>query len=170
MSDFVVTELISHIHDREKPDCRIVTAWHYICIYTFPTNDYFLDMHELDTDTGVRSDIVATHLLKEEEETDRWQQFLVIECKIARYESDAGAWRATTDKLRRQLESLCRSGRARFVKRFFGIVAIGKLLRFYEYISGEGMRAFEGDEKTYLIDRQCRTVTERVLYIQQHHA
>lgn len=101
-----------------------------------------------------RADLFTAHIVLEGRAQEK--KFLIVECKHPGDESQGGLWRTGTQQLQNYLRRIPTSRH-----RKFGAVAVGKTVRFYEWVNG-ALVDFENDGPIYYLDRQCQDVT-RVL-------
>jgi hypothetical protein len=103
---------------------------------------------------GGRADLFTTHLVIATMAKE--YKFLVVECKAPGLETQDRVWTGAISQLNTYLGSIA----ARNNKRIFGAIAVGKVVRFYEWDqeSNQIKNVVQNDAYFY-IDRQCQTVT-----------
>lgn len=103
-----------------------------------------------------RADLFTAHIVLEGRAQER--KFLIVECKHPGDETQPNVWTTGVRQLRNYLETIPTSRH-----RKFGAIAVGKTVRFYEWVD-RTLVDFDNNGSIYYIDRQCQDVT-RVLEV-----
>ncbi|KAI1475137.1 hypothetical protein F4774DRAFT_398138 [Daldinia eschscholtzii] len=140
-----------------KPEGETSRVWDDILHLCFPGGQNFSVGPEM-TLGGGKADLFAAHFVLEPRLLEK--KFLIVECKAPGLESRDDIWLEAAGQLRIYL------GGVRGTHRKFGAIAVGKCVRFYEWIDSDLQDIANGD--IYWIDRQCKTVTEHLNYFREN--
>ncbi|KAH7324415.1 hypothetical protein B0I35DRAFT_458164 [Stachybotrys elegans] len=143
-----------------RPEGETSRVWNTILNHLFKPEDGYTTGPEMSFGPG-RADLFTAHLVLDVRFTEK--KFLIVECKKPGDESQDSTWSEAKGQLQDYLGNITSKNRK------FGAIAIGKVVRFFE-MTGSGLVAFEGDDKYYYIDRQCQSVTRKLLYFRENHA
>lgn len=131
--------------------------WSTLIAFTLPSKDgYFTGPARPEDDETTCLRVVKTIM---DPEFVVNEYFWVV-CKAAGSEAREGVWEECAGQLRRYMESP--EGRAD--RRLFGAVAMGKVVRFYEYVDG-AVTDLHGDNTTFHVRRRCKAIQDKLEYI-----
>lgn len=138
-------------------------VWNMILGRVFPESENFAVGPEMSLGGG-RADLFAAHHVFEPKA--REAKFFIVECKAPGKESQTGIWNEAWDQLITYLSGI----HPKHAGRRYGAIAVGKGVRFYEWISNPGTLrdlSLTGSQEMLYLDRQCRTVTDHLMHIRQ---
>lgn len=137
-----------------QPEGETSRVWNCILNFVFPVDEGFSTGPEMPL-RGNSADLFTAHMVYSDSgHEDR--KFLVVECQAPGTELQADAWKEAADQLRTYAQGLSHNDKR------FGVIAIGKAVRFYE-MDGHGLKDYQDDGGIYRLDRQCQTVTQKLL-------
>lgn len=136
-------------------------VWNSILYAAFPLNDGYLTGPG-PVQGGEKVDLLTAHYVRKTEWSET--KFLVVKFKASGEETNSGVWEEAVGQLVRYLGAT----NERPTHRVYGVVAIGRLVRFYEFVNGQ-LADLHGDGTAFYLDRQCKTITEKMEYIRKNH-
>ncbi|XXH04154.1 hypothetical protein Hte_010567 [Hypoxylon texense] len=152
LEDLIASRLVKG--ETERQTFRI---WNDILAQYFPGRENYSLGPELSPESG-RAALFTAHLIPEA----GWEEkFIVVECLAPGLETEEFAWQDAFNKLGQDLVGV--SGQ----HRKYGVVAIGSCVRLYEWRDGQLFNIADG--QTFYLDRQCRAITEQLLYFRENH-
>ena len=111
---------------------------------------------------GARADLFTLHSVLSFKTHEK--NFFVVEYRPPGDEPDTDAWTTAVEELRQYLGGISEGNSN---SRIFGAIAIFRAVRFYELNDGY-LCDLNGDGSIYYLDRQCKTITEKLKYIRTH--
>jgi hypothetical protein len=146
-----------------KPEGETARVWNTILTSYYPAALGFSTGPEMPIGSG-RADLFTAHLVIAT--IAKEYKFLIVECKAPRLETQGGVWTEAITQLNVYLGSIA----AQRNKRIFGAIAVGKVVRFYEWDweSSQVENVAQNDAYFY-IDRQCQTVTGWLAFFRDNH-
>ncbi|KFX85882.1 hypothetical protein V490_09345 [Pseudogymnoascus sp. VKM F-3557] len=165
ISWLIKNRLRPELHEGETKRIWItILSWFFSAAAGYATGP------EMTMDGQRRADVVATHIFK----TTRMNEinFLVVECKAQKYITTPTAWGKAFGELKGYLAYIYHNKyKKRSGKRLFGAIAIGRTVKFYEWVGGKDspLKVIAGEDQPLYINRQCRTVTDWLTYIRENH-
>ncbi|KAH9883371.1 hypothetical protein F4778DRAFT_664914 [Xylariomycetidae sp. FL2044] len=146
-----------------QPEGQTSRIWNEILHHIFTLEKGYTTGFETDLSNG-GPDLFPSLVVFDVNHNE--DMFVVIGYKALGPEEQTSTWAEGAEQLQRYLRQIETNNRK------FGAIAIGKCVRFYEWVKqpDEGYLVdFQGDGATYLLDRQCQTVTEKLVYFREHH-
>ncbi|KAI0537524.1 hypothetical protein GGR58DRAFT_502099 [Xylaria digitata] len=110
---------------------------------------------------GERAGLSTIHIIFDTEASEK--KFLIVEYRAPGLENQDTIWMEAVRQLQQYL-----AGITSHQHRKYGVVAIGKTVRFFEWVDDK-LIDFQNDGTVYHIDLQCKTVTARLEYFRDHH-
>jgi len=112
-----------------------------------------------------KANLITTHVVLDTRHDEYEEKiFFVIQCKAPGLERQSSVWDEVAENLREYLGGITSDNRK------FGAVAIGKLVRFYEFDEATGSLVdFDGDGTVYQMDLQCQAITEKFMHFREHY-
>ncbi|KEZ45400.1 hypothetical protein SAPIO_CDS1690 [Scedosporium apiospermum] len=108
-----------------------------------------------------RADLFTAHVVVRTRHKE--MKFLIVECKPPNQEGQDEVWETAAKQLHGYLMAIASPNRK------FGAISVRKYVRFYELVDDEYSVDCKGDGNVYRLDRQCQSVTAKLLYFQSHH-
>ncbi|KAK4155083.1 hypothetical protein C8A00DRAFT_32074 [Chaetomidium leptoderma] len=142
-----------------QPEGMTSTIWNTLLKKYFPDAEGYLTKPEMVFGDG-KADLYTAHIVHGARKS--LQKFLIVECKTAGLETQRSIWKEGANQLERYLRSIKGDHRK------FGAIAIGKHVRFYELID-TFLVDFDDDGEIYLLDRQCQSVSGKLIYFRDNH-
>lgn len=136
-------------------------VWMNILTTHFTINEGFWTRPEQLLSEGGKAALLTAHVVRGQ--SGHRSVFLVVECGALGDERQDSTRIEATDQLKRHLGSIV--GR----HRKFGAAGVGKVVRFYELLDGKDLVDFDDDGSIYHLDRQCRSVCDKLDFLQRNH-
>lgn len=90
-------------------------------------------------------------------------KFLVVECVAPRFDTQSSVWEDGLNQLEDNLAAIFHRNR----NRVFGVIAVGKVVKFYEWDRvGERAHGMAGGDALFYLDRQCKL--KYLTYFRKH--
>lgn len=160
MENPALSFLIKNRLVKGQPEGETTRIWNEILHRVFAAEDGYTTGPEMQFGAG-RADLFTAHVILDVRAFEK--KFLIVECKLPGKEGQGSIWELGANQLAGYLASITS---ARY--RRYGAIAVGKAVRFYEWVDEE-LVDFQSDGTVYYIDRQCQTVTARLAYFRDNH-
>jgi hypothetical protein len=141
-----------------QPQGQTASVWYNILHQYFKASDGFATGPEMLVNDNNQADLFTAHSVLDTR-TDEKKIFLVA-CRAPGLDRQDGIWEQGLDQLERYL------GNIHGTYRKFGAIAIGKVVRFYEWKNGAV--ADFGDGSQFYLDGQCQSVSQHLNYFRQN--
>jgi hypothetical protein len=139
-------------------------VWNEILHHNYAAANGYTTGPEMQVDG--RIDLFTSHLVLDARAKE--YKFLVVECKAPGLETQDAIWEEGFDQLKDYLESI--SQKRIKPERIFGAIAVGKIVKFYEWNwIFNCIENIAPDDGYFYIDRQCQTVTNRLTFFRDNH-
>ncbi len=151
----------------EDPAVDMARIWNIILTWIYPIGSGYTTGPEASVGEG-SSAFSTRHMIFGAGEFTT----LIVQCRPPEYETDTSTWNDCVVQLSDQLCSVAADVETPRLGgiRHFGAIAIGRLVRFYEWKRDEQrIQNVASNDACFYVDRQCETVTHWLDYFRDHH-
>ncbi|KAL2814514.1 hypothetical protein BDW59DRAFT_167160 [Aspergillus cavernicola] len=136
----------------------------FILGQAFPGQEGYIPEPQYQNSGGF-TDVTTAHWQRDNQEQLRRTPFLITQTKRANRAGGVGGWHEGEEQLNRYLRPI-----AHHYPRVYGIVAIGRSLKFYQYSHNLGRIMFlHSREGPYDARDNARAIINRLNYIKNNH-
>ncbi|KAF2470539.1 uncharacterized protein BDR25DRAFT_225863, partial [Lindgomyces ingoldianus] len=138
-------------------------VWNTILQIEFPATAGYATGPETQI-AGHRADLFTTHIVFGNQAPEF--KFLIVECPRPAVEGQNQVWQDAGAQLKTYLSGIASS---RSGGRKFGAVAVGKVVRFYEWDNDSSSLNLLANGDHFYLDRQCASVTRWLRFFRDNH-